>query len=337
MLALVTGPTGFLGSHLVERLLAAGHRVRALVYEPDKTGCLCPKRVEIVAGDITRSASLAPALRGVDVVFHTAALVTNWAPWSRFLQVTVQGTENLLAESLRAGVGRFVHISTIRVYDDRFCRRQGAVHEEAPHGSSGFRHFGRYARSKVMAEAAVWRAATELPVSVLRPAWIYGPRDETIIPPLLRFLKKPGARWPGRVDPCADPVYVTDVADCAMAAALSPAAVGQAYNVSPPRRITVQEFLGALCGSLNYSVPTKRVPYVLARLAAVASEWWAWLRRRTAAPLYTRAGLAILTEDVRHEPAKAAAQLGWQAKVDMTDGVCRTAAWLKERHPDLAA
>ncbi len=248
MFALVTGPTGFLGSHLVERLLATGHAVRALVYEPDKTGSLPGDKVEMVPGDITSPASLVAAVRGVDVIFHTAALVTHWAPWSSFLRTTVHGTENLLRASIRAGVQRFVHVSTIRVYDDRYCRRQRVVREDAPHGAVGFRPFGRYARAKVMAEAAVRSASRQLPISVLRPAWIYGPRDETIIPPLIRFLRRPTARWPGHADACADPIYVTDVADCAIAAALTPAAVGQAYNVSPPEHVTVHEFLGAVPG-----------------------------------------------------------------------------------------
>src|SRR6266511_1401416 len=208
MFALVTGSTGFLGSHLVERLRAAGHRVRALARNPNRARFLEGTGAEVVLGDVTVPASLAPAVEGVDVVFHTAALVTNWAPWPAFLATTVAGTENLLEAAARAAVARFVHVSTIRVYDDRYCRRHGVVREDAPHGKRGFRHFGHYSRAKVLAEAAVWRWASRLPVSVVRPAWIYGPRDESILPPLVRFLRSPGARWPCRTDPCADPIYV---------------------------------------------------------------------------------------------------------------------------------
>src|SRR5205823_5243768 len=130
---------------------------------------------ELFHGDVTSPASLAAAVAGVDVVFHSAALVTNWAPWSAFHATTVQGTENVLQAAAHAAVQRFVHISTIRVYDDRYCRRHGVVTEEAPHGPCGFRAFGHYARAKVLAEAAVWRYRDRLPVSVIRPAWIYGP------------------------------------------------------------------------------------------------------------------------------------------------------------------
>ena len=105
---------------------------------------------------------------------------------------------------VRPSIQRFVHISSIRVYDDRYCRQHRVVTEDAPHGERGFRHFGHYARAKVLAEAAVWRYASRLPITVIRPAWIYGPRDEVILPPLIRYLGDPLAFWPGTADPCAD-------------------------------------------------------------------------------------------------------------------------------------
>lgn len=335
MFALVTGATGFLGSHLVESLLAGGHRVRALVRDPNKARFLVQAGAEVIQGDVTSPATLAPAVEGVEVVFHTAALVTNWAPWSDFLATTVQGTENLLQASSRAHIRRFVHVSTIRVYDDRFCRRHGIVTEDAPHGQRGFRHFGHYARSKVMAETTVRNWATRLNVSIIRPAWIYGPRDESILPPLVRFLRSSGARWPSRTDPCADPIYVTDVADCAIAAALQASAIGQAYNSSPHQRIQVREFLGSLCTALGFRTPERSVPYCMASLAARISEWRSRLFRQRKAPAINRAGLAILTQDVRHDPTKAARELGWQSKVDLADGIARTVAWLSEHHPEL--
>lgn len=337
MLALVTGSTGFLGRVIVQRLREAGHSVRALARDPRKASAIADSGTEIVLGDITRPETFAAAMRGVDVVFNAAALVTNWAPWSAFLATTVRGTENLLKAAARAKVQRFVHISTTRVYDDRHCRSHLVVSENAPHGPAGFRSFGHYSRAKVMSEAAVWRSAERLPVSVIRPAWIYGPGDELILPSLVRFLRSRGARWPGRADVSADPIYVTDVADCALAAAQHPAAVGQAYNASPSRRIGNREFLGMLCRRLNIPMPVRTAPCALANMAAHASEWWALLTMRRTAPTITRAGIAILTEDVRYDPAKARLELGWYSRVELADGVESTASWLRERHPELLA
>jgi nucleoside-diphosphate-sugar epimerase len=334
MFAFVTGPTGFLGSHLVERLLLGGHRVRALVYGP-RCNLADDSRIETLDGDITCEDSLAAALKDIDVVFHTAAVVTNWAPWSRFLATTVHGTENLLKAAANADSKRFVHISTIRVYDDRYCRRHRTVTEDAPLGKKGFRAFGRYARAKVMAEEAVWSYAKQIPVTVIRPAWIYGPRDQLILPAIARYLQSPSARWPSRHDPCADPIYVTDVADCAIAAALSPVTVGQAYHASPPGRISVRAFLGAVCGALGFEIPRRWLPYCISALLARATEWWAHLIHSEKAPAFDRAGLAILTQDIRHSPDKAEQHLGWQAKVSLFEGAAATAAWLSEHYPEL--
>jgi len=309
--------------------------VRALVRNPNKAHVLDGMGAELFAGDITDPPSLARAVDGVDVVFHAAALVSNWAPWSEYLATTVGGTENLLAAASRVRIQRFVHISTIRVYDDRHCRRHGVALEDAPQGEFGYRPFGHYARAKVLSETAVWKYADRIPVSVIRPAWIYGPRDNVILPPLIRFLRDPNSVWPGDGNACADPVYVTDVAECALAAAVAPAAIGQAYNAAPHQRITVCEFLGALGASLRIPLPTRSIPYFVANGAAHLSEWWATLIGRQDAPTVTRAGLAILTEHVRHDPGKAARDLGWRKQVDLPFGIESTAAWLRQSHPEL--
>src|SRR3954454_17144990 len=104
MRALVTGGTGFLGSCLVKMAQASGYQLRALARSKEKARFLEPCGAEIVLGDITSAESLDQAVRGCDVVFHTAALVTDWAPWRDFLRTTVQGTENLLHAAAGAGV-----------------------------------------------------------------------------------------------------------------------------------------------------------------------------------------------------------------------------------------
>ena len=335
MLALVTGATGFLGSHLVQRLRAAGHEVRALVRDSGKARVLEGMGADLVHGDITSPLSLESAVEGVDVVFHAAAQVSGWLPWSAYLAATVQGTENLLAVAARASIRRFVHISSIRVYDDRYCRQHGVVTEEAPHEERGFRHFGHYARAKVMAEAAVWRYASRLPVTVIRPAWIYGPRDEVILPPLIRYLSDPLAFWPGTADPCADPIYVTDAADCAIAAATHPRAINQAYNAAPHERISVREFLGTLCSVLGTKMPTRSMPLFMSKGFPYFWEGWAFVTRSRKVPRVTHGGLAMLTLDVRHDPGKAERELGWRSNVDLAAGIEQTARWLRKCHPEI--
>src|SRR3990172_9731012 len=116
MKALVTGATGFIGGHIVDRLLAAGHEVRGLASSAQKATRLKELGVEVVMGDVTDIESLRAAARGVDTVFHAAARVTDWGPWAEFEAATVQGTENTLRAAVDAGVRRFLHVSTVGVY-----------------------------------------------------------------------------------------------------------------------------------------------------------------------------------------------------------------------------
>jgi len=330
MQALVTGATGFLGSHIVARLLAAGHQVRGLCRSPAKRDALVKLGAEPISGDVTDVSSLLTATQNVDVVYHAAALVTQWGPWSEFERVTVGGTENLLQAATRAGVRRFVQISTIRVYDDRYCKQHRVVDEEAPTGTHGFRHFGHYARSKLLAEQTARRhhESGGVPVTILRPAWIYGPGDTNIVPGVLRFLQSRFPRWPSRNDPCADPIFVEDVADCAIAATLSDRAVGHTYNVAPAEEISLRQFIGAIALRMGIPLPRRSLPYFVPATVATFAETWARLTRRVTPPTATWAGLAVLTQDVRHDPSKAERDFGWRSQVSLEEGTRRTAEML---------
>ena len=155
------------------------------------------------------------------------------------------------------------------------------------------------------------------------------------MPSLVRFLRDQRARWPGTSNPCADPIYVTDVADCALAAAVHPNAVGHAFNAAPQQRTGVRDFLGLMCAALDMPMPVHAWPYWAASAFANASEWIAWLARSSNPPGVTRAGVAMLSEDVRHDPTKAERELGWRSSVSLEAGVAETARWLRERHPEI--
>ena len=113
---LITGATGLLGSHIAEQLRAAGQPVRALVRPNSDTRFMDSLGVEKVLGDITDPASLAEAFKGVTTVYHSAAQVGDWGPWDRYVAVTIEGTRNMLAAAKAAGVGRFLHVSSISAY-----------------------------------------------------------------------------------------------------------------------------------------------------------------------------------------------------------------------------
>src|SRR5712671_5537206 len=142
MRALVTGGSGFIGGHVVERLLAAGHCVRVLLRDERKGQWLKQQGAELCLGDVTARDSLQQAAVGVDTVFHLAAFVSEWGPWSKFRAITVEGTENMLTAAEVARVPRFLHVSSATVYDDRFARRARVISENAPLGACGDRAYG---------------------------------------------------------------------------------------------------------------------------------------------------------------------------------------------------
>ncbi len=339
MRALVTGASGFVGSHVVDALVAGGCATRGLVRDSAKTASVRGAGAEPAVGDLMDLDSMRRAVRGMDVVVHCAARVTDWGPWREFEAATVLGTENVLRAATDAGVGRFVHVSSVVVYDDRYTRRHRVVTEEAPQGDAGDRAYGHYARAKVLAERAAWafHRAQRLAVTVLRPAWVYGPRDRTILPRLIGYLRDPRARWVGKRDPVVDPIYVTDVAACVLAAARCAGASGRAYNVAPDREVRLREFLGALCAAMGLPAPSRSIPYALVAALTRICEGWSRLVRRAEPPVLTSAGLASFTVDQHNDPARAIHELGWRPLVALTEGARRTAEWLHEGACEQAA
>ena len=322
MRMLVTGATGFIGGHLARRLLALGHQVRGLVRSEGKGAELKRIGVELIRGDVTHPPSLTPAMRGIEIVFHTAALVTDWGPWSAFRSVTVDGTTNLLQAAADANVSRFLHVSTANVYEDWVARKVRVITEEAPHQGGGDRAYGHYSKSKVLAEESVrkFQKARGLPVTIVRPTWVYGPGDFTILPRLLDHLESRFSFWIGGRNPVVDPIYVTDVAECAILAATNPSAAGQAYNVSPDREIRLRDFLGRMCAEMRIPVPRWAMPLAVARAVAFVTGVGAKLTGSKHPPALTRAGLALFSDDQHYSSAKATGELGWNPKVDVESG-----------------
>jgi nucleoside-diphosphate-sugar epimerase len=337
MKALVTGAAGFIGSHLVERLAAAGHDVRGMVRSENQEGRIREWGGEPIHGDVTQPATIRPAMQGVDTVFHVAARVTDWGNWSAFEAATVQGTRNTLQAAADAGVRRFVGVSSVAVYDNRVGDRKHVVTEETPHNGVGDRLLAYYSRSKLLAEDEVWEfhRGGKLEVSVVRPAWVYGPRDRTVLPRLVEFMATPLACWFGKRDPVADPIYVTDVADCTILAGTNPQAVGQAYNVAPPETIRLRRFLGLLLETLGVRPPRWTInDSLILALARIIEGGARWLDFSNP-PFLTVGAVATVTTNRHYDPGKAMRELGWRPKVTLEQGVAQTAQWFRTQ-PDLA-
>lgn len=331
MKALVTGATGFLGSHLVDRLLQAGHEVRCLARNPEKAKRLMDLGLEIAWGDLRNPESLKAACRGIDCVFHAAAKVSDWGPWREFEENTVKGTENMLQAAVQAGVPRFLQVSTIGVYDRKLLRPgTSPVREEDP--LTGGNDVEFYSKAKMMAEksAVGFHNRGEIAVTVIRPSTIYGPRDEPTILRLIQLVTGPFAVWIGDYNPDLGMVYVTDVADLCVEAAVQNVAIGRVYNAGPGFKVPLREFIVACCRALDLPVPGRAVPYWLTSLIAIIAESVAKLTRKKEPPILTRAELEFLTILEQHcDISRAKRELGWQPKVGLEEGIRATAEWAR--------
>lgn len=323
---MVTGATGLLGSHIAEHLVARGERVRALVRPTSDTTFLRQLGVELTIGDLNDPDSLRRALAGVDVVYHCAARVGDWGPWRVFQREVIDATANLLDACRTARVGRVLHVSSIIVYGHPYLG-SGQFTEDEPLGQNLWL-WDYYCQAKVRAEELCRQYPGDL--TIVRPSWIYGPRDRTTLPRILKALDAGRVGVIGSGDNLLNIVYAGDVAEGAILAANHPQAKGQAYNLSSEGELTQQEFLDLLADELGRPRIRSRVSYSFAYWAGFVSEVIGRMIRLGRPPHLTRYAVALVGRSTRFSIAKAREQLGWQPQVSVPEGVRRTLDWYRK-------
>ncbi len=322
MLALVTGASGFLGGRLVDMLLAQGAGVLALARPPSAVHERSGVRVLRMEFGSVPSAGLSAALKPVTHVFHCAGCSTDWAPERDYVQGNVESVRAMLALAREhcPALERFVHVSTTDVYGypERACS------ESAPPRDVGL----LYNKTKCRGEALAWQAAKSgLPVTVVRPASIYGPGGKAFVTDIAALLRQrsmllvDGGRARGGF------VYVDDVCAGMLRAAVAPEARGEAYNLSSVDGTSWAAYAAALAGALGAPAPWLRMPFAAAMALARVSElpYKAGLRGR---PLLTRHAVYLLARDQQYATAKARDQLGWSPRVGLEEGMARSVASL---------
>ena len=304
---LVTGATGFIGHHLVRRLLAKGRPVRALCREGSETKLAAPVRaqVEVVFGDLADRASLVRAAEGVARVFHCAGEVSDWGPPDRFRDVNVRGTRWLLEAAHAAAVARFVHLSSFVVFG---TPSPPEMDDASPYGHGT----DPYTTTKTDSEKAVFafHSETGLPVSVLRPTVVYG-RGSTWLEEPMRMMKKGAFFLIGGGAGTCHPCYIENLLDAACLVAEHPSAVGQGYLVADDDPISFREYFTALAALCGADEPRRSIPVPLARAAAIGLEAIARVTRSTGRPLLTRTAIDLVTTKSRVSMRRIRAELGF--------------------------
>ncbi|MCA1686805.1 MAG: NAD-dependent epimerase/dehydratase family protein, partial [Planctomycetia bacterium] len=328
---LVTGATGMLGSHIAEKLVARGREVRALVRPGSDTQFLRSLGVALVEGDLTDPASCESVVRGVEVVYHSAAKVGDWGPWREFQASCIDATRNLAEASLAAGVSRFLHISSTSAYGHP-AEGGPPIVESAPMGQNMW-IWDAYTRSKVESEKVVWGLASArgLPLTVIRPSWLYGERDRTTTARLVGRLRDRKVLLIGRGDNPLSAVYAGIVADAALLAAGDPGSAGEAYNITNQGPITQRAFFDLLADAAAAPRVVRKVPYRIAYAVAFAFEAKGRLLRQPRPPWVTRYATWLMGRHLEYSTEKARTRLGWAPALTYPDSIRRTVRWLNEQ------
>nr|MDP9177209.1 SDR family NAD(P)-dependent oxidoreductase [Gemmatimonadota bacterium] len=252
---LVTGGSGFIGTHLCRRLVNAGCRVRTLVRHPENAAHLAKLGVDVVAGDVAAADATRRATQDIDVVYHLAALYRQEAlPARAYHDVNVTGTENMLSASLAYGVRRFVHVSTVGVVG---VPRTLPASEDAPYQVMS----NPYQASKVEGERTAVRYMRDgkLAVTVARPSGAYGPGDTRFIK-LFKAIQRGWFWMIGSGDVFYHATYVDDLVDGLLLCGNRKEAVGRIYNIAGAEHVTVKTLVTLVAEALGVRVPKRRVP-----------------------------------------------------------------------------
>jgi len=322
----ITGATGFVGGHFAEACASRGLSVSTIARPGSDTSLLDRLGVVIYRGDLTDNELVRRAVADADVVVHCAAKVGDWGPVDDYRKVNVEALRDLLEACATKPLRRFVHLSSLGVYPARHHYGTDETEPLPPH------HMDGYTQTKVEAEqvALEFHRDRGVPVVVLRPGFIYGPRDRTVLPRLIESLTTHGLPYFGGGKCALNTIFVGNLVDAIFLAIESPGAVGQVYNLTDGEFVSKRVFIDAIADGMGLDRPRRSVPLWVARLAARLMERRARRRGDTQAPRLTQARVKFLGLNLDFSIEKAKKELGYVPRVPFATAMQQTMAWYRE-------
>jgi len=318
---LVTGATGFTGGYLSRRLVKNGYRVRGLSLPGIDTASLKEAGVEIITGDLTKKQTLAAAVRDVDIAYHIAAVYREEnIPKKMFWDVNVAGTRNLLEAALEAGVGRFVHCSTVGV--------QGEISDPPAAETAPFNPGDYYQESKMEGEllALDFFQNKGLPGVVFRPVGIYGPGDMRF-KKLFKFIQDGKFRMFGSGEVLYHLTYIDAPVPGIILVGASPGIEGEVFTLAGSKYSTLNVLVETIGKILDVNVSKRKFPVWPLWTAGLLCEI-VCRPLRINPPVYRRR-VDFFMKDRAFDISKAKKILKYDPKVSLEEGLARTAAWYK--------
>jgi nucleoside-diphosphate-sugar epimerase len=321
MRVLVTGSTGFIGVHLVSALMARGWQVRCLVRATSNRTPMAAHQVEYVVGSLQDQPALRQAVQGIDLIFHLAGATKVRHP-DEYDRINRGGTENLLMACVETGtiLRRFLYVSSIAA--------AGPSPMGRPLTESDPAHpVGPYGRSKLRAEEAVLAYKARLPVMILRPSAIYGPRDTDFLQ-LFRAVRRGVLPHLGRQDLYVDLCFVMDLVQGMIAAAESPHGLGEVFFLGGACH-TWRELGGEVARLLRVQPREITMPRAAVLAAASLADGWARLRRQPS--LLSRTNMLERIQPYWVcESTKAQRTFAYAPTTPLPQGLAETLQWYRE-------
>lgn len=303
-------------------------RVRALTRGSSDTRLLDQLGVERVDGELTDPASLQKAVAGATIVVHCAAKVGDWGPVDEYRAVNVRGTEHLLnAAESNGTLQRFIYLSSLGVYEGRDHHGTDETVEPSTTGMDG------YTLTKVEAEQLTLRHVREknLPATLIRPGFIYGPRDRTVLPRLLERLKSGQVKYFGTGEQIMNNTFVVNLVDAIFNCLDNPKTIGQIYNVTDGVCVSKRDFISTVATEAGYAVPQAAIPLGVARFLTKVSEKVYRILGKKEAPLLSNARFKFLGLNLDYSIEKARREFGYNPRFTFQEGMKQTIDWFREQ------
>ncbi|MFO0965862.1 MAG: NAD-dependent epimerase/dehydratase family protein [Gemmataceae bacterium] len=322
---LITGGSGFVGGHVAETCARRGKDITAIVRPAADASFLEQLGARVLRGELSDAALVRQAFEDVEVVIHCAAKVGDWGPVDEYRKVNVECLRVLLEAAKGQALSRFLHMSSLGVYA---AKHHYGSDETVPLPR---KHRDGYSQSKVEAEqlAMSYYRDFGVPVVILRPGFVYGPRDKVVLPRIIQHLKTGWLRYPGGGGQALNTVFIGNLVDAVLAAIDSENAVGQIYNLTDGEHVSKRRFIETIADSMGLPRPTRTPPYWIAWLVTWCAEKWARLRGRKDPPLFNFSRFKFMALNLDFSIEKAKLELGWLPRYSFQDAMEETLAWYK--------
>ena len=314
--AFVTGGSGFIGGRLIERLRANGYGVRALARSERSADTVRERGAEPVQGDLGDVEAMRAGAEGCDRAFHLAAQVGTWGKREDFERGNVEGTEKVLSACAAAGVARFVHCSTEAVL--LAGHPLVNVDETAPRRPDSP---ALYSATKARAEEVVERHASDgMTATIVRPRFVWGRGDTTLLPALTEQARSGRLRWIGGGTHRTSTTHVENTVH-GMLLAAEKGGAGEIYFVTDDETVVFRDFVSELVATQGVDPPQGTLPTALAGALATASEA-AWrLLPLSGDPPLTRFEYWIASQECTLDDSKARRELGYEPVMSREQGM----------------